>query len=420
MNVSYRWLRDMVPGLDLSPEKLAEHLALRGAPVEDISSAGAELGDIVMGVVLGSTQHPNADRLSLCTVDGGHGEVKVVCGAPNVKAGAWYPFAPVGAVLPGNFKIKKSKIRGEVSEGMLCSSKELGLGTEHDGILEIQGEFTAGESFVEAIGLDDATMDVEITANRGDLLSHAGVARELASEGEGRVELSEIEGDSGIELSFERDAREARRGPVGIRIDDADLCLRYLGAVIRSVKIGPSPAWLQQRLRGAGARPINNVVDITNYVLMETGQPLHAFDFDKLSGQRIVVRTAKKGETFVAINHATFELQPEMCVIADAETTVALGGVMGGAATEIGEQTTTVLIETAEFAPLSIRNTARQLSLFSDSSFRFERGIDFVRNIFAFVDIVKNFGVVRVNKSMECLFKIAYFRNIHVIHVTIN
>ena len=164
MNVSYRWLLGMVPGLDLKPEQLAEHLALRGAPVEEISSPGAELGDIVIGKVLEAGQHPNADRLSLCRVDGGEGEVQVVCGAPNVKAGSWYPFAPTGAVLPGKFKIKKCKIRGEISEGMLCSAKELGLGTEHDGILELQGDFNAGESFVAAVGLDDATLDVEITA----------------------------------------------------------------------------------------------------------------------------------------------------------------------------------------------------------------------------------------------------------------
>jgi len=197
MNTSYRWLTQMVPGLTLSPEDLAEHLALRGAPVESITSPGADLRDIVMGQVVTLIQHPNADRLSLCTVDGGDGVVSVVCGAPNVEEGAWYPFAPVGAVLPGDFKIKKAKIRGEVSQGMLCSSKELGLGVEHDGILKVDGAFTAGESFVDVMGLNDATLDVEITANRGDLLSHIGVARELASEGEGRVILADIPGNPG-------------------------------------------------------------------------------------------------------------------------------------------------------------------------------------------------------------------------------
>ena len=377
MNVSYRWLKDMVPGLELSPEKLAEHLALRGAPVEKISSAGAELGDIVVAVVLETVQHPNADRLSLCTVDGGHGEVKVVCGAPNVKAGSWYPFAPVGAVLPGNFKIKKSKIRGEVSEGMLCSSKELGLGAEHDGILEIHGHFTAGESFVEAIALDDATLDVEITANRGDLLSHAGVARELASEGEGRVELSQIEGDPGIELSFERDTVEARRGQVGIRIDDADLCLRYLGAVIRGVKIGPSPAWLQQRLRGAGSRPINNVVDATNFVMLELGQPMHAFDLNGLAGTSIVVRRVRADEkSFTTLDGETRELTDDMLMICDAERPVAIGGVMGGRDSEVEDDTVDILLECALFNPKSIRATRKALVMSTDASYRFERGVD--------------------------------------------
>ena len=377
MNVSYRWLRDMVPGLDMTPEGLAEHLALRGAPVEDISSPGAELGDIVVGMVVEAVQHPNADRLSLCTVDGGAGHVKVVCGAPNVKVGSWYPFAPVGAVLPGDFKIKKCKIRGEVSEGMLCSSKELGLGAEHDGILEIHGDFTAGQSFVEAISLDDATLDVEITANRGDLLSHAGVARELASEGEGRVELPEIEGDPGVELPFERGSPEVRHGPVGIRVDDADLCSRYLGAVIRGVKIGQSPAWLQRRLRGAGARPVNNVVDATNYVMLELGQPLHAFDLNGLAGTSLVVRRTRPEEkSFTTLDGEKRVLRPDMLLICDAERPVAVAGVMGGLDSEVEDDTVDVLLECALFDPKSIRATRKALAMSTDASYRFERGVD--------------------------------------------
>ena len=377
MNVSYGWLRDMVPGLELTPEKLAEHLALRGAPVERIGSPGAELADVVVGIVVEAMQHPNADRLSLCTVDGGAGEVKVVCGAPNVKAGSWYPFAPVGAVLPGNRKIKKSKIRGEVSEGMLCSSNELGLGPEHDSILEIHGDFTAGESFVEAVALHDATLEVEITANRGDLLSHIGVARELASEGEGRVELPEIEEDPGVELSFERDALEVRHGQVGIRIDDADLCLRYLGAVIRGVRIGPSPAWLQQRLRGAGARPINNVVDATNYVMLELGHPLHAFDLNGLAGTSIVVRRVRADEkSFTTLDGEKQTLTADMLMICDAERPVAIGGVMGGLGSEVEDDTVDVLVECALFDPKSIRATRKALGMSTDASYRFERGVD--------------------------------------------
>ena len=223
MNVSTRWLKDMVPGLAGSPATIAEHLALRGAPVDTISSPGAELEDVVIGKVISAGRHPNADRLSLCEVDGGEGVVHVVCGAPNVKAGAYYPFAPVGAVLPGDFKIKKAKIRGEVSQGMLCSAKELGLGDDHEGILELAGEFTPGTSFVDALGLDDATLDVEITANRGDLLSHAGIARELASEGEGRIILPAIPDAPELDVSFEVGAPEVSDNGVSIRIDDPDL-----------------------------------------------------------------------------------------------------------------------------------------------------------------------------------------------------
>ncbi|MGD8282124.1 MAG: phenylalanine--tRNA ligase subunit beta, partial [Gemmatimonadota bacterium] len=231
MNVSARWIRDMVPGLKLTTREMADRLALRGAPVESIESPGEGLADIVVGKVLTAGPHPNADRLSLCTVDGGAGEVQVVCGAPNVQAGGLYPFAPVGAVLPGDFKIKKAKIRGEVSQGMLCSAKELGLGSDHSGIMALEGDLTPGTSFVQALGLDDATLEVEITANRGDLLSHAGVARELAGDGEGRVVLPELPGDPGLELEYEEGSPEVSSGSVSIRIDDPDLCNRYIGIV---------------------------------------------------------------------------------------------------------------------------------------------------------------------------------------------
>lgn len=377
MNVSYRWLLDMVPGLRLSPEELAEHLALRGAPVEGIVAPGAELADIVVGKVLTAQQHPNADRLSLCTVDGGSGVVSVVCGAPNVKAGAWYPFAPVGAVLPGDFTLKKAKIRGEVSEGMLCSAKELGLGADQDGILELDGDFTPGQSFVEALGLDDATLDVETTANRGDLLSHMGVARELASEGAGELRLTEIPQDPGITLEYESGAPEVAHGGVSIRIDDPDLCSRYLGTVIRGVKIGPSPRWLQERLRGAGSRPINNVVDATNYVMLELGQPLHAFDLAKLRGSSIVVRRARKDEaTFTTLDDEERKLTTDMLMICDAEASVAIAGVMGGQDSEVDDETVDILLECALFDPKSIRATRRDLVMSTDASYRFERGVD--------------------------------------------
>ncbi|HSG07561.1 MAG TPA: phenylalanine--tRNA ligase subunit beta, partial [Longimicrobiales bacterium] len=377
MNVSYRWLKAMVPGLDLSPDELAAHLALRGAPVEEMLSPGADLGDIVVGRVITAGQHPNADRLSLCTVDAGDGVVQVVCGAPNVKAGAWYPFAPVGAVLPGDFKLKKSKIRGEFSEGMLCSAKELGLGADHAGILEIHGDFTPGESFVKAMGLDDVTLEVETTSNRGDLLSHVGIARELAAEGSGTVVLPDIPGAPTLRVEYVQDAAEVRAGDVSIRIEAPELCARYLGAVIRGVKIGPSPAWLQERLRGAGARPINNVVDATNYVLLELGQPLHAFDLARLTDSSIVVRRAGADEkNFTTLDDEERRLSAEMLMICDARRPVAVAGVMGGQESEVTQDTVDVLLECALFDPKSIRATRRALNMSTDASYRFERGVD--------------------------------------------
>jgi phenylalanyl-tRNA synthetase beta chain len=356
---------------------MADRLALRGAPVESIESPGEGLGDLVVGRVETAEPHPNADRLTLCTVDTGNGTVQVVCGAPNVRAGGLYPFAPVGAVVPGDLEIKKAKIRGEISEGMLCSAKELGLGSDHSGIMTLEGDLTPGEPFVAAMGLDDATLDVEVTANRGDLLSHVGVARELAGEGAGEIVLPEIPEDPGVELEYEEGAPEVRVGSVSVAVEDPDLCPRYLGAVVRGVDIGPSPAWLQERLRGAGARPINNVVDATNYVMLELGHPLHAFDLAKLGGSAIVVRRARKNEkTFTTLDEEARALTTEMLMICDAERPVAVAGVMGGLDSEVDAATTDVLLECAIFNPKSIRSTRKALGMSTDASYRFERGVD--------------------------------------------
>ncbi len=377
MNVSYRWLKDLLSGLDKTAAEVADHLALRGAPVEGMDSPGEALGDIVVGRVLEAGPHPNADRLSLCVVDGGEGAVQVVCGAPNVKAGAFYPFAPVGAVLPGDFKIKKAKIRGERSEGMLCSAKELGLGADHAGIMELEGDYTPGEPFVAALGLDDTTLDVEITANRGDLLSHVGVARELVGPDGDPPRLPALPDAPELDLAYEVGQGAAEAGGVRIELADPDLCPRYLGAVIRGVEVGPSPEWLKERLRGAGARPINNVVDATNYVMLELGQPLHAFDLDTLAESTVVVRRARADEkTFTTLDDEERTLSPEMLLICDAAEPLAIAGVMGGADSEVGDATTDVLLECALFHPPSIRSTRNALGMSTDASYRFERGVD--------------------------------------------
>ena len=376
MNISYHWLRAVVPGLDLDPDALAERLALRGAPVEDMVRLAEGLEDIVVGRVVTSERHPDADRLSVCTVDDGEGLSHVVCGAPNVRAGGWYPFARVGARLPGGTKIKKAKIRGQRSVGMLCSARELGLGADHTGILELEGDFRPGQPLVDALDLDDVRLDVEVTANRGDLLSHVGVAREVAPGGVAGIRLPDVPGAPALELAYAEDAREVEAGGVHIRIEDPELCARYLGAVIRGVDVGPSPAWLQDRLRAAGARPINNVVDATNYVLLELGQPLHAFDLARLEGPAIIVRRAGNEASFTTLDGERRTLRPDMLMICDARRPVAAAGVMGGLDSEVDDATTDVLLECALFDPPSIRATRKALGLSTDASYRFERGVD--------------------------------------------
>ena len=382
MKVSYRWLEACVEGGLPSPDQVAERLAARGFPVEDSHDLSGGLGDIVVGHVLSVRPHPNADRLRICEVDGGAGTVQVVCGAPNVRADGWYPLAPVGAALPGGMKISKAKLRGEWSEGMLCSEKELGLGSGAEGLMTLEGPFTPGTSFVGALGLDDVRMEVEVTANRPDLLSHGGIAREVAHAGEPALVLPAIPGGTGavpVDLGADgsvRDVAEVAEGGASLRIEAPDLCYRYLGLVIRGVRVAPSPGWLQARLRAVGARPINNVVDATNYVLYELGQPLHAFDLDKLRGARVVVRRARAGEKLRTLDGVDRSLSPEMLAICDGESPVAVAGVMGGADSEVTDGTQNVFLECALFSPKSVRSTRKALGLATEASYRFERGVD--------------------------------------------
>ncbi len=376
MNVSYRWLNDVAPGMDLTPDEVEAILALRGAPIEGCVDPSAALKDVVIGKVLETRPHPDADRLSVCRVLGPDGEVQVVCGAPNVEVNALYPFAPVGAVLPGDFKIGKRKIRGELSQGMLCSESELGLGANSDGIMRLDDTYAVGSSFVDAMGLNDLCLDVEVTANRGDLLSHVGVARELHPKGQAAIRLPAIPGAPETALTWSRDPRAVSSGGATITIKDDDLCWRYLGIVIRGVTVGPSPEWLASRLRAAGSRPINNVVDATNYVLIELGQPLHAFDLALLKGSEIVVRRAREGEELATLDGAKRPITPDMLQICDAAGPVAIAGVMGGANSEVSHSTQDLLLECALFEPAQVRATRRALNMSTDASYRYERGVD--------------------------------------------
>ena len=370
MNVSYRWLKALAPDLGLSPQQVAEKLASLGAPADEITSIGDALRDIVIARVKSVQRHPNADRLSLCEVDAGNGVLQVVCGAPNVAADTLYPFAPVGANLPGGIQIKKAKIRGTESQGMICSASELGLGRDNAGVLELVGDYTPGSSFIESVDLDDVRLLLDVGPNRGDLLSHWGIARELV--GQDNLVLP----DDDETIGFVQTTNDGKAGTVGIRIDDADACWRYIGVAIEGVKIAPSPAWLMARLRAIGARPINNVVDVTNFVLHELGQPMHAFDAKMLGGGQIIVRRARDGEPLVTLDGIERKLRADMLVIADGERATAIAGVMGGRDSEVTADTTSVLLECALFEPKQVRQTRTALGMSTDASYRYERGVD--------------------------------------------
>ncbi len=377
MKVSYRWLCDVAPGLELSPGEMVQRLALRGAPVERVIDLGRAWRDVYVARVRAARPHPNADRLTLCLVEGPQGEVPVVCGAPNVQVGAYHPFVGVGGVLPGGLRIEKRKIRGEISQGMLCSERELEVGSDGDRILALDGDLEVGQAFAQAMGLDDTCLDIEVTPNRGDLLSHVGVARELHPGGDTALVLPELAGPSSAAAAgWVRGATEVQAGGVRVCIEDPQLCPRYLGAVITNVSVGPSPRWLADRLSSVGMRPVNNVVDATNYVMLELGQPLHAFDLARLRGSTVSVGPARDGELLTTLNGQTHTLASGMLLIRDDVAAVAVAGVMGGADSEVTDATEDVVLECALFEPKQVHATRRALGLSTDASYRFERGVD--------------------------------------------
>ena len=364
MKFSLRWLNNYID-LTVPVPQMLEQLTLAGTEVEHVSVTGVESPYIVVAQILSSVQHPNADRLRVCQVNDGKGVRQIVCGAKNYKDGDKAPLALPGAKLPGDFTIKESKLRGELSQGMLCSAKELALAEDVEGLLILPADAPVGKLFSE-YQPGDTMFDVEITSNRPDLLSYRGMAREIAAIGAGK--LKEVPSPA---ISF-----PANASAWTAQLDAPDLGPYYTATHLKNVKVGPSPAWLQEAIASTGHRPINNVVDITNYVLFETGQPLHAFDAAKLQGNKISVRRARAGEKLEALDDKTYELLADDLVIADAQTAVAIAGVMGGKPTGVDESTTEIVLEAAWFQPATVRRTSRRLGLMSDSSYRYERRVD--------------------------------------------
>ncbi|MFH1155424.1 MAG: phenylalanine--tRNA ligase subunit beta [Pseudomonadota bacterium] len=372
MKVSLSWLREFA-AITSGPSEIAEKLTMTGLEVESFNDRFSYLDKVVVARVKTVEKHPEADHLSCCTVDAGGESLSIVCGAPNVRAGMLTPCALVGAELPGDFVIKKSKLRGAVSEGMLCSAAELRLDSDASGIMDLgDRDLMPGTPISQALSLMDPVFEIDLTPNRPDCLSVIGIAREVAAFQDPPVRLT-------LPVS---DLPQGAMGDVSIhdmaRVDilDPELCPRYSAGLLLDVKVGPSPAWLAQRLEAVGLTPINNIVDVTNYIMMETGQPLHAFDFDFLAQGRIEVKRAGGPISFTTLDSKNHVLEPDMLMICDGERSVAMAGVMGGENSEILDSTTRVLIESAYFNPISIRKTAKRSGISTDASHRFERGID--------------------------------------------
>lgn len=364
MKISYNWLKDYLD-FDLSPEELEEKMTFAGIEVEAVEELGKELEQIKIAEIVAKQAHPNSDHLSVCQVHDGEETYQVICGAPNCAAGQKVALAPVGAQI-GDFKIKKAKLRGEVSFGMLCSEKELGISDNHDGIMELSEDAPIGKTLASYLKMDDVCYDVEITPNRPDLLGIFGVARDLSALLNLPLKHPEIQIEETVEkiednLSLQNDAPE--------------LCTRYTARMIKDVEIKESPEWLKQRLISVGLRPINNVVDVTNFVMMEFGHPLHAFDYSLLDNKKIIVRTAVDGEKFPALDEETYTLNSSDLVIADNKKPVALAGIIGGENSHITNSTKDIVIEAANFLYSSIRKTGGRLKIITDSCYRFERDI---------------------------------------------
>lgn len=372
MKVSYNWLNELVD-LEVSPQETAEKLTLIGLEVEEIEEYGSQLEGVIVGQINEVKNHPNADRLSLCMVNLGAEEVQIACGADNVAAGQKVPVATVGTTLPvtlddgSKLIIKKAKLRGETSKGMICAEDELGLGSDHSGIMVLDEDLEIGTPINEVFDLyEDTIIDIAITPNRPDATCHLGVARDLAAAF-----------DLKLKKPFETNLPDLPLlEDFDIEIENSEKCPRYTGMIVRDITINESPDWLKNKLKAIGVRPVNNIVDITNYVMHEIGQPLHAFDLSTLTGNKIVVRDFDEKVTFETLDHVKRECSAGTLFICDTEQPVAIAGVMGGVDSEVSKTTQDVLIESAYFNPGSIRKTAKEQNLQTDASYRFERGID--------------------------------------------
>ena len=372
MLVPLKWLRDYVD-IDIDTQEFADMMTMTGSKVEKVDYFGKETNGVEVCKILEIEQHPDADRLKVTKVEVANGEIlQIVTNATNIKVGDYVPVARIGAVLPGDFKIKKGKLRGVLSEGMFCGAEELTIPSAYveeykkDGIyiLDHQDSFELGMDVREVLGINDALIEFEITSNRPDCRSIIGIAREAAVTLGKELKYPEIKvNGSDEEMSFEIDIQ-------------TDLCKRYCGKVVKDVKVGPSPYWMQRKLIEAGMRPISNIVDITNYVMLELGQPLHAFDLDDIKYNKMTVKMAEEGEKFTTLDGVERTLTSDMLVIGNQDKTLDLAGIMGGENSEIKDTTTSILIEGASFAKENIRATSKKLGLRTEASSRFEKGID--------------------------------------------
>ena len=370
MKVPISWLREYVD-FDIAPQALAERLAVASAEVERVVPVGVaddaeNLGCFVVGRVLEAAKHPNADRLQLCQVDVGEAEpAQIVCGAWNFTAGATVAVARPGATLPDGMQLKRVKLRGEYSEGMILAEDEIALGVDHDGIMVLEGEIDPGTPLADVLPLSEVVLEIEVTGNRPDLLSVYGLARDVAA-----LLDTELKPPPGIEPPL------AQGEPIAIEIDDPIGCPRYIGRAFSGVSVRPSPQWLRTRLSRSGVRSISNVVDITNYVMLTFGSPLHAFDLDRLASGRVGVRRARPGESVRTLDSVDRKLALSDLVITDGERPVALAAIMGGEDTEVSDETTSVLLEAANFEPVGILQTSDRLGLRTEGSNRWEKGVD--------------------------------------------